>query len=252
MTGFRSSDAPGIPLGDYIDDNDLSMMRTSISTGAIAFFAVGFLIIGFIQLDKDGLGVSDGELTVIPDERVPDNASELGDALRAETDIIPSPLSNDSLAPASDSVAYSTSDSRHSMETGLDNQIAATRRKSREISKKFNSIGPEQLGERLDEIMYHSEVDPSWAPTAELQVKEWISKVIGNPSYLVNSECVSQVCFVDTEMPFIEFKVALSAVNRNKIGHVGRGFLSHHIIVPVGENYFRTYFFRDTFEPSDL
>ena len=224
----------------------------------VNFGIVAIVIFGVVyavnQFDRDRSDKAASDFQPPLDKAVETEMPTISDPYQAAPVAITIPPSSYQYAgDAPNSTDAAPSDgAAHPIATVEENRSDAIRRRRREVSNAFNTIGPKLLGERLDEFMSRSEVDAEWAPDAEARVAEWSAEDFGDPSYLANSKCVSQVCFVDVEMPILDFVISKNAFDRDKIVYVEAGFLPGPISVRAGENYIRMYFFRDTFEVSNL
>lgn len=114
------------------------------------------------------------------------------------------------------------------------------------------SRDPTKFAELVEAHMTNEEVDVEWAAETGEKLEQWLGSRLQANTFDYSLECVSDVCFVD-------FLITQSDYMRSVVPHMAdwrndrvSGMLRTNIFVSAGEDYIRSYVFRDTFDPESL
>lgn len=109
---------------------------------------------------------------------------------------------------------------------------------------------PRKFAEMVEHYMSTQSTDPAWSANARQDLADWFNSAVPQ-NRTIYTECAEDVCFVDFYMPFEEF-VTTYMPRASQFPFDKSGLLPWSCNIPAGNDFFRFYFFRSTFDPAEL
>ncbi len=120
------------------------------------------------------------------------------------------------------------------------------------LQRLVYEVGKDVFSERVDELISSEDVDEEWAQEAKESLGEWYGADERGENVDVFSECYSSVCYMDISAPSSQF-IWEHMPNLRRWGtETLPGFLPMAYSAPTGNEFNRVYFFRDSFDPTDI
>jgi len=110
-------------------------------------------------------------------------------------------------------------------------------------------IGAKSFGQRIDDFLLTEEVDQDWANAAMPQINAWLQT---DDNVVRFGECFSSVCYLDVSTTSSKFMADIAPQLRQWGQDPVPGFLPMLYSYPVGQDFNRVFFFRDSFDPGAI
>ena len=160
---------------------------------------------------------------------------------------------NDSVSPADDpGVTDAESEVRPVVPNSeVSGQLRSADQRSLQLVHMYEEDAKEFFG-RIETYISAQDLNGDWADTAEREITKWISDGVPDDSATRHVQCISDVCYVDLFVPAERFNKSYRNWLQDWRSGRPADFLPSLFFVKAGDDFYRVYVFRESFDPRSL